>query len=114
MPKPGVGGPPPNMNNMLKQAQKMQEQLASIQAEIAASEFTGTSGGGLVTATVSGQGELIALTMSPQALDPEDPETAADLVLAAYRDGAAQAHAATDAKMGPMQSMLGGMGLPGL
>ena len=113
MPKPGVGGPP-NMNQLLKQAQKMQEQLASVQQEIATARFTGTAGGGLVTATVTGQGELVALAIAAAACDPEDPETTADLVLAAYRDAAGQAQRTTDEKLGPMQSMLGGMGLPGL
>ncbi|HEY0558883.1 MAG: hypothetical protein JWM48_2425 [Mycobacterium sp.] len=113
MPKPGVGGQP-NMQALMKQAQKMQAQLAEVQAQIASSQFEGTSGGGLVTVTVGGQGELLGLAIQPAALDPEDPETTADLVLAAYRDAAGKAHAYSDQAMAPMQGMLGGMGLPGL
>ena len=64
-------GGQPNMQQMLKQAQKMQQQIAKAQAELAEAELTGTAGGGLVTATVAGTGELQAVKIDPKAVDPK-------------------------------------------
>lgn len=83
-----------DMNALLEQAQAMQAQLAQTQQELAAAEFTGSAGGDLVVATVSGTGELKGLVIKPAAVDPEDTETLADLVVAAIRDANAQAAAA--------------------
>ena len=80
------GGGQPNMQQLLKQAQKMQQDLADAQAELAEAEVEGSAGGGLVKATVSGAGELRSLVIDPKAVDPEDTETLADLVVAAVRD----------------------------
>ncbi|MFE0462606.1 YbaB/EbfC family nucleoid-associated protein [Kitasatospora sp. NPDC058965] len=107
------GGGQPNMQALLKQAQKMQEDLAKAQQELAAARLTGTAGGGLVEATVSGNGELTALTIAPAAVDPEDTETLADLVLAAVRDAGAAAQKLQAERMGPLTQGLGG-GIPGL
>ena len=82
----GYSGQQPNMQQLMKQAQKMQAQLAAAQAELAEVEVTGSAGGGLVTATVSGAGELKALTIDPGAIDVDDVETLQDLVVAAVRD----------------------------
>src|SRR6266536_3577109 len=81
----GFGGQP-NMQQLMKQAQQMQQQLADAQAELAQAEVTGSAGGGLVRATVSGAGELKALAIDPTAVDPDDIETLQDLVVAAVRD----------------------------
>jgi nucleoid-associated protein EbfC len=115
------GGGQPNMQQMLKQAQKMQEQLAAAQAELAAAEVTGSAGGGLVTATLTGGGELTALTIDPKAVDPEDVETLQDLVVAAVRDAHRGVEELAAEKMGPVTGgmgglgdSLGGLGLPGL
>ncbi|WP_243658919.1 YbaB/EbfC family nucleoid-associated protein [Tamaricihabitans halophyticus] len=106
------------MQQMLQQAQKMQEQFASAQQELADAEVDGSSGGGLVTATVSGGGELKSLVIDPKVVDPEDPETLADLVVAAVRDANANAEKLAQQKMGPLAEGLGGLGggggLPGL
>ena len=107
------GGGQPNMQQLMKQAQKMQEQLAAAQAELADAEVTGTAGGGLVTATLTGGGELTALTIDPKAVDPDDVETLQDLVVAAVRDAAHNAADLTQEKMGPLAGGLGG-GIPGL
>ena len=80
-------GPQPNMQQLLKQAQKMQQQLMDAQAELAEARVEGNAGGGLVTATVTGGGELVGLVIDPKAVDPDDTETLADLVLAAVHDG---------------------------
>src|SRR3712207_7175865 len=80
------GGPPmggqPNMQQLMKQAQKMQAQLEAAQQELAQAQVEGTAGGGLVKATVTGSGELLNLVIDPQAVDPDDVETLADLVVA--------------------------------
>jgi len=99
------------MQQLMKQAQKMQQQMAAAQAELAAAEVTGSAGGGLVTATVSGSGELKSLTIDPKVVDPDDTETLADLVVAAVRAASEQAQALTEKKMGPLAGGLGGLGL---
>ena len=100
----------PDMQQILEQAQRMQEQLLSAQEELADAEVTGSVGGGLVTATVSGSGELKALTIDPRAVDPEDTETLADLVLAAVRDATGKSQALAAAKLGPLAVGMGGLG----
>jgi hypothetical protein len=99
------------MQQLMKQAQKMQQQMVAAQAELAATEVTGTAGGGLVTATVTGSGELKALTIDPKAVDPDDTETLADLVVAAVRAANEQAQALAEKKLGPLAGGLGGLGL---
>lgn len=110
----------PNMQQLLKQAQQMQEQLMAAQDELADAEVQGTAGGGLVTATVSGTGELRGISIAPEAIDPTDPEetaeTLADLVLAAVRDATRAVTEMQEEKMGPLAQGLGGaggLGLPG-
>ena len=102
------GGGQPNMQQMMKQAQKMQQQLAQAQAELAATEVTGTAGGGLVTATLTGGGELTALTIDPKAVDPDDVETLQDLVVAAVRDAHRAVGELAGREDGPGHRRLGG------
>lgn len=104
-------GGQPNMQQLMKQAQKMQQQMEAAQAELAAVEVTGSAGGGLVTATVSGTGELKSLTIDPKAVDPDDTETLADLVVAAVRAANDQVQELAQQKMGPLAGGLGGLGL---
>jgi hypothetical protein len=105
------------MQQLLAAAQQMQEQLMNAQQELADAEVAGTAGGGLVTARVNGQGELVDLTIAPDAIDADDLEetaqTIADLVLAAVRDAYARAGDLQQEKMGPFANALGG-GMPGL
>jgi DNA-binding YbaB/EbfC family protein len=101
------------MQQLMKQAQKMQQQLVAAQEELAAAEVTGSAGGGLVSATVSGSGELQRLVIDPGVVDPEDVETLQDLVVAAVRDASRNAQALAAEKMGPLAGGLGGMGGPG-
>ena len=105
------------MQQLMKQAQKMQEQLAEAQAELADTEVDGTAGGGLVSARVTGSGELLAVTIDPKAIDPDDVETLQDLIVAAVRDATRKAGELAAEKMGPVTGGLGGLsglGLPGL
>ena len=105
-----------DMQQLLAAAQQMQHQLMNAQQELADTEVEGTAGGGLVTATVNGQGELVDLAISAAAIDAADPaETAqsvADLVLAAVRDAYRAAGELQQEKMGPLAA-LGGAGRPG-
>jgi len=80
-----------NLNDLMAQAAAMQSQLQSVQDKLATTELTGTAGGGLVTATIKGTGELVGLVIKPEACDPEDTETLADLIIAAMRDANAKA-----------------------
>ncbi len=109
-----MAGPPPNMQQLMKQAQKMQAQLAAAQDELAQAQVSGTAGGGLVSATVSGSGEVLSLTIDPKAVDPDDVETLEDLVVAAIRDAATRAQELQATTMGPLAGGLGGLGLPGM
>jgi nucleoid-associated protein EbfC len=106
--------PQPNMQQLMKQAQQMQQQLMAAQAELAESEVRGSAGGGLVSATMTGSGELISLTIDPKAVDPDDVETLQDLVVAAVRDAARVAGELAQERMGPLTGGLGGLGLPGM
>lgn len=107
------GGGQPNMQQLLQQAQKMQQDLAAAQQELAETRVEGSAGGGLVKAQVSGAGELQGLVIDPKAVDPEDTETLADLILAAVRDANGAAQELQQQKLGPLAQGLGGMpGLP--
>jgi DNA-binding YbaB/EbfC family protein len=108
------GGMPPNIQDLLAQAQAMQEKLASAQEELEDAEVSGSAGGGLVTATVSGAGALTALKIDPRAVDPDDVETLEDLVIAAVQDANRNAQRLAEEKMGGLAGGLGGaLGLPG-
>ncbi|MCF6524290.1 YbaB/EbfC family nucleoid-associated protein [Streptomyces sp. JJ36] len=107
------------MQQLLQQAQKMQQDLATAQQELAETPVEGTAGGGLVKATVNGSGELQNLVIDPRAVDPEGgsaeeaAETVADLVLAAVRDATQAASELQQQKLGPLAQGLGGMpGMP--
>jgi nucleoid-associated protein EbfC len=108
-------GGQPNLQQLMKQAQKMQQQMADAQAELAEAEVTGTAGGGLVTVTVKGTGEAVSIKIDPKAVDPDDVETLEDLVLAALHNAAEAARELAEEKMGPLTAGLGGgLGLPGM
>ncbi|MEW1626855.1 YbaB/EbfC family nucleoid-associated protein [Streptomyces sp. NPDC089173] len=109
------GGGQPDMQQLLQQAQKMQQDLAAAQEELARTEVDGQAGGGLVRATVNGSGELRSLVIDPKAVDPEDTETLADLVVAAVQAANENAQALQQEKLGPLAQGLGGGGsIPGL
>ena len=104
---PGMGG---GMNMiMIKQAQKMQQDMLRMQQELQEKEYQAAAGGGVVTATVNGKHELKALVIDPEAVDPEDVEMLQDMVVAAVNEAmrAADSDAAST-----MQSITGGLGLP--
>ncbi len=107
----GYGGGASNMNAMLKQAQKMQEEMARVQAEMEEREFTAKAGGGAVEAVVTGAKVLKDLHIDPEVVDPEDVEMLQDLVIAAVNEAMKNAEDASAAEMG---KITGGMGIPGM
>ena len=103
---PGMGG---GMNmNMLKQAQKMQQDMMKMQQELQEKEYQAAAGGGVVTATVNGKHELKALTIDPEAVDPDDVEMLQDMVMAAVNEAM---RAADSDAAGTMSKLTGGLGL---
>ena len=110
--------PQMDMQQLFAAAQQMQEQLMNAQQALADAEVDGTAGGGLVKATVNGQGELLDLSISASAVDPDDAEetarTIADLVLAAVRDAYRAAEDLQQQQMGPFAAAMQGGGMPGM
>lgn len=98
-----------NMNNLMKQAQKMQAQMQAQQAEMEAKEFEGTAGGGMVTVTVSGKNEITSVKLKEEVVDPDDIEMLEDLILVAANEALKKLQ---DANASIMSSM--GMGMGGL
>ncbi len=107
-------GGQPNMQQLMKQAQKMQQQMMAAQAELAEASVQGTAGGGLVSVTMTGSGEVQAVSINPSAVDPDDVESLEDLVLAALRDAARAVAELSEQTMGPLTQGMGGLGLPGM
>ena len=113
MAKGGFRGMPGGMNqaSMMKQAQKMQQEMLRMQAEQEAKTFTAKAGGGMVSATVNGKHELVELNINPEAVDPEDVEMLQDMVIAAVNE--AMRTADTEAANN-MSRLTGGLNLGGL
>ena len=103
-----------DMNKLLKQAQQMQAEMAKAQEELASERVEASVGGGMVTVTATGGGELVAIKISPEAIDPEDPETLEDLVLAGVNQALRNAQDLAQSRLGGAMGGLGGLGLPGL
>ena len=103
-----------DMNKLMQQAQQMQEQMARMQEEAASEVVEASAGGGMVTVKATGGGEIVAITIDPKAIDPDDPELLADLVLAAVNEALRSASSLMESKVsGMLPGGLGGLGLPG-
>ncbi|MCL2398039.1 MAG: YbaB/EbfC family nucleoid-associated protein [Defluviitaleaceae bacterium] len=109
MPK-GFGGMPPNMNNLMKQAQKMQKQMEEAQADLENKTLEVSSGGGVVKITVNGKKELLDITIDPSAVDPDDVEMLQDLLLSAVNEALRQ----MDEMVSREMSKIMPAGMPGL
>ena len=103
----GRGG----VGNIMKQAQMMQKRMAQMQQELEERRIEATAGGGMVKAVVSGKQQLIALTIDPKAVDPEDVEMLQDLVMAAVSEALKQSQKMAEEEMG---KITGGLNIPGL
>ena len=104
------GGVPGSMKNLMKQAQKMQKQMAEQAKEFETKEFTASAGGGAVSVTVSGKRELTKVAIDPDAVDPEDVEMLQDMIVAAANEALRQMEAANQEIMGKLTGGLGGLG----
>ena len=107
----GMGGGPQNMQAMLKQAQKMQEQIESKKAELEEKEYVVTSGGGMVEITMTGKHEVKAIGINPEVVDPEDVEMLEDMLVAALNEATRQIDEEAEREL---DSVTGGLNIPGL
>ena len=105
--------PQPNMQQMLKQVQKMQADMVAAQESLKDESVEATSGGGMVTVKVSGELVVQAITIDPEAVDPEDVEMLSDMVLAAVNEGLRKAQDLAAERIGAVTGGLGGLGGPG-
>ena len=105
--------PQPNMQQLLKQAQKMQEDMIAAQETLKDETVEASAGGGMVKVTITGDLIVKSITVDPQAVDPEDVELLQDMVLAAVNEGLRSAQELAASKMGGIAGGLGGLGLPG-
>jgi DNA-binding YbaB/EbfC family protein len=100
-----------NMNNLMKQAQKMQRQMADMQAELAQKTLEASSGGGMVKVTINGEKQITALTINPEAVDPDDTEMLQDLIMTAVNEAIRQMDELVNSQM---SRITGGVGMPGM
>ena len=107
----GMGGGPQNMNSMVKQAQKMQEQILKLQEDIEQREFTSTSGGGAVEVVINGRKELKSINIKPEVVDKDDIEMLQDLIISAVNEAVKQVEDTNEKEMG---AITGGISFPGL
>ena len=105
------GGIPGNMNNLMKQAQKMQKQMAETTKALEEKSYEASAGGGVVSVTVSGKKEVTAIKIAEEVVDPDDIEMLQDLIIVAVNEGLRQIDEISSTEMG---KLTGGLGIPGL
>jgi nucleoid-associated protein EbfC len=103
-----------DMNKMLQQVQQMQEQMAKAQEELAHQTVEASAGGGMVTVVATGDLQIKEIKIAKEAIDPDDPDMLADMVLAAVNEAIRSAQGLMESRLGGMMGGLGGLGLPGL
>jgi hypothetical protein len=104
-----------DMNKLFEQVGQMQEQMQQAQDELAKETVEASAGGGMVTVTANGAGEIQKIKIDPKAIDPDDPEMLEDMILAAVNEAVRPAHSLAESKLGGLAGgALGGLGLPGL
>lgn len=106
-----IGGGAQNMNSMIKQAQKMQDQITELQEDIEAREFSATAGGGAVEIVITGKKIVKSLNIKPEVVDPEDIDMLQDLIISAVNEAVNNVEATTEAEM---SKITGGVAIPGL
>jgi len=107
----GMGGGPQNMNAMIKQAQKMQEDMEALQAELDEREYDISAGGGMVSLKINGKKEVLSMEIKPEIVDPDDTETLADIIIAAVNEGIKRVEETNSSEMA---KVTGNIGLPGM
>lgn len=108
---PKNSGGAQNMNQMIRQAQKMQDQITELQEDIESREFTATAGGGAVEVTLSGKKEIKSLNLKPEIVDPEDIEMLQDLIISAINEAVNNIETTTESEM---SKITGGVSIPGM
>jgi len=103
-----------DMNKMLEQVQQMQAQMQKAQEELKNETVEASAGGGMVTVTATGGGEIKSIKIDPKAIDPNDPEMLEDMVVAAVNEALRSAQGLIESKLGPALGGLQGLGLPGM
>ena len=103
-----------DFNKMMEQVQQMQAQMQQAQEELKNETVQATAGGGMVTVTATGGGEIKEIKIDPKAIDPDDPEMLEDMVLAAVNEALRSAQSLVESKLGSAMGGLQGLGLPGL
>ena len=109
----GMGGGPQNMNAMIRQAQKMQEDMAALQDDLDAREYDISAGGGVVGVKINGKKEILAIDIKPEIVDPDDIETLSDILVAAVNEAIKRVEDTNSAEMSKITGSMG-MGMPGL
>ncbi len=107
----GMGGGPQNMQSMLRQAQKMQDDIETKKAELEEKEYIVTSGGGMVEITVKGNREITSIGLNPEVVDPEDIEMLEDMLVAAFNEAMRQIDEESEREL---EKVTGGLNIPGL
>ena len=107
----GMGGGPQNMNAMLRQAQKMQEEMEALQADLDEREYDVFAGGGVVNVKINGKKEILSIGIEPEIVDPDDIETLSDILVAAVNEAIKRVE---DTNSAEMSKITGGMGMPGM
>ena len=107
----GAGGGPSNMQSMLKQAQKMQEDMAAKQAELEEQEYEVAAGGGVVNVKINGKKEILSVKIAPEVVDPDDIETLEDLIVAGVNEAIKKVETISSEEM---QKITGNMSIPGM
>ena len=107
----GMGGGPQNMNAMLRQAQKMQEEMEALQADLDEREYDVSAGGGVVSVKINGKKEILAIDLKPEIVDPDDIETLSDILVAAVNEAIKRVDDTNNAEL---NKITGPMNLPGL
>lgn len=110
----GMGGGPTNMQGMLKQAQKMQEDMAALQEDLDNREYDIKAGGGVVTIKINGKLEVKSIEVDPEIVDPDDVETLQDILVAGVNEAIKKVNATNSEEMGKITGSLNMGGLPGL
>lgn len=103
-----------NMQKLMKQAQKMQQDMQKAQDELKTTQVEGLAGGGMVRVAANCAGEILSIAIDPQVVDPEDVEMLEDMILAAVRDALAQGQETASQRMAGLTGGMGGLGLPGM
>ncbi len=110
----GMGGGPQNMNAMIQQAQKMQEEMNALQEDLDNREYEVSAGGGAVSVKISGKRQILSMEIAPEIVDPDDIETLSDILVAAVNEAIKRVDDTNNAEMSKLTGSMGMPGMPGL